>query len=79
LGIVKANWDASINLRASVIGLGCVIWNDEGLVVGAQCCACKVEADPLLAEVMAGHLAITFCKEIGFTNIVCEGDSLQVI
>jgi hypothetical protein len=50
--------------RAGVIGLGCVIRNDEGLVVGAKCCVCKVEADPLLAEVMAAHLAITFCKEM---------------
>jgi hypothetical protein len=55
LGIVKANWDASTNLRADVIGLGCVILNDEGLVVRAKCCECKVEADPLLAEVMAAQ------------------------
>jgi hypothetical protein len=79
LVIVKANWDASINLRAGVIGLGCVIQNDEELVVGAKCCACKVEADPLLAKVMAAHLAITFCKEMGFINIVCEGDYLHAI
>jgi hypothetical protein len=51
----------------------------EGLVVGAQSCACKVEADPLLAEVMAAHLALNFCKDMGFSKIVCEGDYLQVI
>jgi hypothetical protein len=34
LGIVKDNWDASINLRAGVTGLGCIIRNDEGLVDG---------------------------------------------
>lgn len=79
LGIVKANWDASINLKAGVIGLDFVIRNDEGLAMGAKCCACKVEADSLLAEVMTAHLAITFCKEMGFTNIECEGDSLQAI
>lgn len=79
LGIVKANWDASICLRANVIGLRCVIRNDEGLVVGTKCCVCKVEANPLLAEVMAAVLAIAFCKEMVLTNIVCEGDSLQVI
>jgi hypothetical protein len=79
LGIVKANWDASINLRAGVIGLDCVFLNDEGLVVGAKCCAYKVEVDPLLTEVMAAYLAITFYKEMGFTNIECEGDSLHGI
>jgi hypothetical protein len=41
LGTIKANWDASINLRDGVLGLGCVIRNDEGLVVSAKCCVCK--------------------------------------
>jgi hypothetical protein len=79
LGCVKVKWDASLNYRDGVIGLGCVIRNDEGLIVGAKCCACKVEADPLLAEAMAAHLALNFCKEMGFSKIVCEGDSLQVV
>jgi len=39
----------------------------------------EVEADPLLKEVMAAHLAINFCKKMGFTKIVCECDFLQVI
>jgi hypothetical protein len=66
LGFVKVNWDVSLNLRASVVGLGCVIRNDEGLVVGAKYCACKVHANPLLAEAMVAHLAIGFCKEMDF-------------
>jgi len=66
LEFVKVNWDVSLNLRASVVGLGCVIWNDECLVVGAKYCACKVQANPLLAEAMVAHLAIDFCKEMDF-------------
>jgi hypothetical protein len=79
LGTIKVNWDASINLRDGVLGLGCVIRNDVGLVVGAKCCVCKVEADPLLAEVMTAYLVITFSKKMGFTNIECDCDSLQAI
>lgn len=63
LGIVKAIWDASINLRAGVIGFVCVFRNDEELVMGTKCCAYKVEADPLLAEVMVAYLAITFVRK----------------
>lgn len=39
----------------------------------------KEEADPLVAEVMTAYLAIIFSKEMGFTNIKCEGDSLHAI
>jgi ribonuclease HI len=35
--------------------------------------------DPLLAEAVAALFALYFCFEMGFTNIVSEGDSLQVI
>jgi ribonuclease HI len=76
---VKINLDASLNLKDGIVGLGCVTRNDEGLVVQAKCCACNVQAGPLLAEAMAALFAIDFCKEMGFSKIVSEGDSLQVI
>jgi hypothetical protein len=77
--LMKVNWDASLNLNAGIVGLGCVIRNDEGLVLGAKCSACKVQADPLLAEAMAALLALDFSIDMGFSKIVSEGDSLQVI
>jgi hypothetical protein len=79
VGFVKVNWDVSLNLRDGIVGLRCVIRNDEGLVVGAKCCACKVQAGLLLAEAMVALLAIDFCMEMGFSKIVSECDSLQVI
>jgi hypothetical protein len=42
VGFLKVNWDAFLNLNAGIVGLGCVIRNEEGLVVGAKCSACKV-------------------------------------
>jgi ribonuclease HI len=79
LGCVKVNWDASLNARNEVVGLGCVIRNNDGVIVGAKCCACMVEADPLLAECMAAYSALNFCKEMGFSKVICECDSLQVV
>ncbi|XP_062163729.1 uncharacterized protein LOC133870586 [Alnus glutinosa] len=79
VGLWKVNWDASVNVNDGVIGLGCVIRNDEGLVMGAKCCVYKVQADSLLAKAMAALFAVDFCLDMGLANIVCEGDSLQII
>jgi len=78
-GYIKVNWDASLNVRKGVIGLGCVIRNSDGVIVGAKCYACKAEATPLLAECMAAYSALIFCKNMGFSSIICEGDSIQVV
>ncbi|XP_062149801.1 uncharacterized protein LOC133858359 [Alnus glutinosa] len=79
VGFLKVNWDASVNVNVGVIGLGCVIRNDEGIIMGAKCCVYKVNADPLLAEVMAALFALEFCLEMGLAKIISEGDSLQII
>jgi hypothetical protein len=34
---MKVNWDASLNLKAGMVGLGCVIRDEDGFVVGAKC------------------------------------------
>jgi ribonuclease HI len=73
------NWDASLNSKNGVVGLGCVIRNDDGVIVGAKCCACMVEACPLLAEIMAAYTSLNFYKEMGFSKIIYECDSLQVV
>jgi hypothetical protein len=78
-GFVKVNWDASLNLKSGMVGLGCVIRNEDGYVIGAKCCACRALVDPLCAEAMAALYALEFCCEMGFVNIESEGDSLQVI
>jgi hypothetical protein len=36
MGFWKVNWDASVNIKERVIGLGCVIRNEEGIVMGAK-------------------------------------------
>ena len=35
--------------------------------------------DPLKAEANAALLALSKAKEMGFPNIICEGDALNVI
>jgi ribonuclease HI len=79
VGFGKVNWDASLNLNSGMVGMGCVIRNEEGVVIGAKCSSCKAFVDPLCAEAMAALCAMEFCCDMGFVNIESEGDSLQVI
>jgi hypothetical protein len=71
-GFMKVNWDASLNLKAGVVGLGYVIRNEDGFVVDGY----MVQVDPLLAEAMTAFFALDFFFEMGLTNILSEGDSL---
>jgi hypothetical protein len=70
VGFLKVNWDAFVNVNAGVIGLGCVIRNEGGLVMGAKCWVYKAQA---------AFIALDFCLDMGFAKIVSEGDSLQII
>ncbi|XP_062171126.1 uncharacterized protein LOC133876913 [Alnus glutinosa] len=78
-GFLKVNWDASLNVKSELVGLGCVIRNVEGFVVAAKCCVRKSVVDPVCAEAMATLVALDFCCEMGYVNIQCESDSLQII
>lgn len=78
-GFVKINWDASLNVKSALIGMGCVIRNAEGFVVAAKCGISRAVAEPVCAEAMAALFALEFCSELGYVNIVSEGDSLQII
>jgi len=78
-GFLKVNWDASLNINSKLVGLGCVIRNEEGCVIAAKCCVRKAVVDPVCAEAMAALAALDFCSDMGCVSIECEGDSLQII
>jgi hypothetical protein len=68
-GLIKVNWDASINITKECIGIGVVARDNIGNVVGAKSLTKKVVAVPKLAEAMAAYEAVVFCKEVGFHEI----------
>jgi hypothetical protein len=78
-GRLKANWDESIHRRAGCIGFGCIVRDSSGGVMGAACKYQKVIVEPKMAEVMAALFAISFCREVGFFEVMFEGDVLQVV
>jgi ribonuclease HI len=79
LGIIKVNWDASINTIKEWVGIGIVARDHYGNVLGAKSLTKKVVAVPKLAEAMAAYEAVIFCKDVGFYEIILEGDAKQVV
>jgi hypothetical protein len=78
-GKVKINWDASINERDGRIGVGLVARDAFGMVLGGRCVSRCLRTDPLTAEAMGALFAVQFCIEVGFFDVVFEGDAQSVI
>ncbi|XP_041011337.1 uncharacterized protein LOC121255120 [Juglans microcarpa x Juglans regia] len=78
-GKYKVNWDAALNESLGVLGIGAIIRDSQGMVLGTIRARRNIRVSPFTAEAYAMLMAILFCKDTGVTNIVLEGDSLQVV
>jgi hypothetical protein len=79
VGVVKVNWDAAVNKNEGCLRIGIVAHDCEGVLLGAKCVFCLINADPTVAESLAAIYAMIFCKEVGFFDVIFEGDALQVV
>jgi len=77
LGTIKINWDASINKSIGCVGCGIVARDHCGSVLGAKSAYKKISVEPAMAE--AAKEACLFCKDMGFFDIILEGDTLQIV
>ena len=78
-GFVKINFDGENAESSRMSGVGVVIQDSEGAVLAS--CAEKLN-QPFKAEDMealAALKALSFAHELGFQNIVLEGDALNLI
>ncbi|XP_062152163.1 uncharacterized protein LOC133860602 [Alnus glutinosa] len=78
-GVIKVNWDASMNMAKNWVGLGIIARDIKGLCMGARSIMLQAKTDPRTAETMATLEAIQFSKEAGFWNVIFEGDAAQVV
>ncbi|XP_042956310.1 uncharacterized protein LOC122292152 [Carya illinoinensis] len=79
VGRYKLNWDAALDTSRGLTGIGALVRDWNGKVLGSVRTYRQLNLSPLSAEAYALMVAIQFCKDHGFTNIICEGDSLQVV
>jgi ribonuclease HI len=79
VGFVKINWDAAVDSVNRRMGIGVVIRDSNGEVVATVSSPRNHITAPDIAEAVAALRAVTFCREVGFSKVVLEGDALQVV
>jgi hypothetical protein len=61
------------------MGVGIVARNYRGEVLGVKCLTKPFIIDLITAEAVGVRETVAFCQQMGFSNIIMEGDSLEVI
>lgn len=61
------------------ISLGMIARDNAGKVVAALSTTQVCTGEPAMAEALAALQAMLFCQKLGFTDIIFEGDALQVV
>lgn len=78
-GTFKLNWDAALDGIHCKVGIGAVIRDWEGNIKATLRMSRSLFSNPLLAEAVASLQVIIFCQDFGYTDIIMEGVSLQVV
>jgi ribonuclease HI len=75
----KVNWDATVDKKNGRIGLGIVVRDYEGVVLAERSTTNNFLVEPVMAEALAAFHAIELCQEMDFSDIILEGDALQIV
>lgn len=78
-GIIKLNWDASINLQQNRMGIGVIARNHEASPLAMLCARTEFVSDPTIAEAIAAWRAVELAMKLGFCFITLEGDALLIV
>ena len=77
--MVKLNWDAGLNAKDGRVGLGLIARDSQGNCLAARCVSLEIKIDAAGVEAMTAANAVIFYKEMGYNNVIFEGDAMQVI
>lgn len=75
----KANFNGALFRDSSSAGIGVVVRDFEGNVIGALFERIGLPASVLEAEALACRRVVSFAIEIGLQEVVSEGDSETII
>ncbi|XP_062152086.1 uncharacterized protein LOC133860513 [Alnus glutinosa] len=78
-GCLKINWDVARDSLSRSVGIGFIVRDSNGLPYAAGSFSLKTLLDPIVAEALAALRALEFCRSRGYSNIMLEGDSLEVV
>ena len=75
----KLNFDAAVFAELKCSGFGAIIRNGKGEVMAAMSIKGPPVADSEEAEVLACRKALEFAIDAGFTDLIIEGDNVNVM
>ncbi|XP_035543621.1 uncharacterized protein LOC118347698 [Juglans regia] len=78
-GLVKINWDASLDVKDRRMGVGIIIRDEEGEALVAVCDQKEHVDNPMVAESYALRVALDVCGELNIQRAIFEGDAKSVI
>jgi hypothetical protein len=78
-GWIKLNWDAAIDSGQQKMGIGIIARDHTGSVLAAVCASRPHVTEPTTAEAITVWKLADVCSSLGFTKVVLEGDSLEVV
>jgi hypothetical protein len=78
-GWVELNWDAALCSSTKLMGVGVVGQNEKGEFIAGLAAPIPFVIDPLLAEILAAWRAVELGREMGYQQMVLEGDSLATV
>ncbi|XP_059450922.1 uncharacterized protein LOC132181699 [Corylus avellana] len=78
-GFYKVNWDIAISTGRKCMGIGVIIRDAAGRVLAAQSKSFMAVYDPATGEALAALHAEGLCRDLGFYDIIFEGDSLSMV
>ena len=73
------NFDGALRLPGNKGGIGILIRNNNGEVMGAKAANVSLVDNAFMVEVMAMIDALILVREMGFTDVVVDEDALSVI
>ena len=77
--IFKVNFDVAVFRSSNLAGLGVIVHDSSGAVVGALFVPISLGCLVAELEALACLRAVQFALEIGLTKVVLEGDSVAVL
>ncbi|XP_042980142.1 uncharacterized protein LOC122310312 [Carya illinoinensis] len=75
----KLNWDAAVKAKERRIGIGVIVRDYQGQVIGTVRAQRPLRGTPFDAEAYGLLTTVVFCKELGLQQICLEGDAKYVV
>ncbi|KAK9992176.1 hypothetical protein SO802_027161 [Lithocarpus litseifolius] len=79
MNVVKINFDGAVFLKENRSGIGVVVRDENGLVLGSCTKSLSQAYSATEIEAMAAATALVFASELGIRRAILEGDSIVVI